>query len=102
MEDDSGNWFRSYGKENCEFDEYGLNATRHACINDLPIDASERKFHRPLGHRPGDHPGLSSLVFDRRCDSQQNSRPGIVIITVVMDEIRAFINLLTSRVLIIG
>ena len=35
--DDSGNWFRSYGNENWEFDENGLMANRFACINDLPI-----------------------------------------------------------------
>lgn len=59
--DDSGNWFRSYGNENWEFDENGLMAHRFACINDLPIQASERKFHWPLGRRPDDHPGLSQL-----------------------------------------
>ncbi|KIH83690.1 DUF1348 family protein [Pseudomonas batumici] len=59
--DDSGNWFRSYGNENWEFDENGLMSNRHACINDMPIKASERKFHWPLGRRPDDHPGLSDL-----------------------------------------
>ena len=59
--DDSGQWFRSYGNENWEFDENGLMANRFACINDLPIQASERKFHWPLGRRPDDHPGLSEL-----------------------------------------
>ena len=59
--DDSGNWFRSYGNENWEFDGNGLMANRFACINDLPIQASERKFHWPLGRRPDDHPGLSDL-----------------------------------------
>lgn len=59
--DDSGNWFRSYGNENWEFDENGLMANRFACINDLPIQASERKFNWPLGRRPDDHPGLSEL-----------------------------------------
>ncbi|WP_053156750.1 nuclear transport factor 2 family protein [Pseudomonas sp. Pf153] len=59
--DDSGNWFRSYGNENWEFDENGLMRNRYACINDLPIQASERKFHWPLGRRPDDHPGLSEL-----------------------------------------
>ena len=59
--DDAGNWFRSYGNENWEFDENGLMAIRHACINDLPIQASERKFFWPLGRRPDDHPGLSEL-----------------------------------------
>lgn len=59
--DDAGNWFRSYGNENWEFDENGLMAVRHASINDLPIQASERKFHWPLGRRPDDHPGLTAL-----------------------------------------
>ncbi|TDB57269.1 DUF1348 family protein [Photorhabdus khanii] len=59
--DDSGNWFRSYGNENWEFNEDGLMYNRYACINDLPIKESERKFHWPLGRRPDDHPGLSDL-----------------------------------------
>jgi hypothetical protein len=59
--DDSGNWFRSYGNENWEFDDDGLMKNRYACINDLPIKESERKFHWPLGARPADHPGLSDL-----------------------------------------
>jgi uncharacterized protein len=59
--DDSGNWFRSYGNENWEYDEHGLNRVRHACINDLPIAERERKFHWPLGRRPDDHPSLSDL-----------------------------------------
>ena len=59
--DASGNWFRSYGNENWEFDQNGLMANRFACINDLPIKACERKFHWPLGRRPDDHPGLSDL-----------------------------------------
>ena len=59
--DDSGNWFRSYGNENWEFDEQGLMARRFACINDLPIREADRKFHWPLGRRPDDHPGLSEL-----------------------------------------
>ncbi len=59
--DDAGNWFRSYGNENWEFDANGLMAVRHASINDLPIKADERKFHWPLGRRPDDHPSLSDL-----------------------------------------
>src|SRR5262249_42151606 len=35
--DDSGNWFRSYGNENWEFDANGLMRRRLASINDLPI-----------------------------------------------------------------
>ena len=59
--DDAGNWFRSYGNENWEFDENGIMHHRYACINDLPIKESDRKFHWPLGRRPDDHPGLSDL-----------------------------------------
>jgi nuclear transport factor 2 (NTF2) superfamily protein len=59
--DDSGNWFRSYGNENWQFDANGLMAERHASINDLPIAVAERKFHWPQGRRPDDHPGLSDL-----------------------------------------
>jgi uncharacterized protein len=59
--DDSGNWFRSYGNENWEFDAHGLMRLRIASINDLPITTSERKYHWPLGRRPDGHPGLSDL-----------------------------------------
>jgi nuclear transport factor 2 (NTF2) superfamily protein len=59
--DDSGNWFRSYGNENWEFNDQGLMQRRFACINDLPIKELDRKFHWPLGRRPDDHPGLSDL-----------------------------------------
>jgi nuclear transport factor 2 (NTF2) superfamily protein len=59
--DDSGNWFRSYGNENWEFDEQGLMRLRFASINDLPIKESDRKYHWPLGRRPHGHPGLSDL-----------------------------------------
>ena len=59
--DDSGNWFRSYGNENWEFDEHGLMRLRFASINVLPIKESDRKYDWPLGRRPDDHPGLSDL-----------------------------------------
>lgn len=59
--DDSGNWFRSYGNENWEFEADGLMQRRFSCINDMPIKESERKFHWPLGRRPDDHPSLSDL-----------------------------------------
>jgi nuclear transport factor 2 (NTF2) superfamily protein len=59
--DDSGNWFRSYGNENWEFNAEGLMQRRLSCINDLPIKESERKFFWPLGRRPDDHPGLTEL-----------------------------------------
>lgn len=59
--DDAGNWFRSHGNENWEFDEAGLMRLRFASINDQPITESERKFHWQQGPRPADHPGLSDL-----------------------------------------
>jgi len=59
--DDSGNWFRSYGNENWEFDETGEMRRRIASINDLPIRDADRKYHWPLGRRPDDHAGLSDL-----------------------------------------
>lgn len=59
--DASGQWFRSYGNENWEFDEQGLMQARHASINDLPISPAERLFHWPQGRRPDEHPGLSEL-----------------------------------------
>ena len=59
--DDAGNWYRSHGNENWEFDANGLMTHRHASINDQPIKAEDRKFHWPQGRRPDDHPGLSDL-----------------------------------------
>ena len=59
--DDSGNWYRSYGNENWDFNPDGLMQLRLACINDLPIKEADRKYHWPLGRRPDAHPGLSAL-----------------------------------------
>jgi uncharacterized protein len=59
--DETGQWFRSYGNENWEFDANDLMTARHASINDLAIAVSERLFHWPSGRRPDDHPGLSDL-----------------------------------------
>ena len=61
--DDSGNWFRSYGNENWEFDEDGLMRRRLASINDLPIAEPDRRYHWSLGPRPAGHPELSDLGF---------------------------------------
>lgn len=61
--DASGQWYRSYGNENWEFDDDGLMAVRHASINDLAISESERRYYWPLGPRPEGHPGLSELGF---------------------------------------
>jgi uncharacterized protein len=59
--DAAGQWYRSYGNENWEFDEKGLMKRRHASINDLAIAESERLFRWPMGRRPDNHPGLSAL-----------------------------------------
>jgi uncharacterized protein len=61
--DDAGNWFRSYGNENWEFEQDGLMRHRIASINDLPIRAADRKYFWPQGRRPDDHPSLSDLGF---------------------------------------
>jgi nuclear transport factor 2 (NTF2) superfamily protein len=59
--DAAGQWFRSYGNENWEFDENGLMAYRHASINDLKIAEAERKLRWPQGRRPDEFPGLGEL-----------------------------------------
>ena len=61
--DAAGKWFRAYGNENWEFDDEGLMRVRHASINDVAIQESERKYRWPQGRRPDDHPGLSDLGF---------------------------------------
>src|SRR6202789_1597681 len=60
-QDEGGQWFRSYGNENWEFDSDGLMTVRHASINDLAITADDRLFHWPSGRRPDDHASLSEL-----------------------------------------
>ena len=42
--DDSGQWYRSHGNENWEFDAAGYMKYRYASINDQPIKESERKL----------------------------------------------------------
>ena len=59
--DSNGQWFRSYGNENWEFDGDGLMVVRHASINDLAITEADRHFRWAQGRRPDDHPGLSEL-----------------------------------------
>jgi nuclear transport factor 2 (NTF2) superfamily protein len=56
--DASGQWWRSYGNENWEFDAHGLMRRREASINDLLIDVSERRIlgPRPEGERNGEIP----------------------------------------------
>ncbi|MFT5041922.1 MAG: nuclear transport factor 2 (NTF2) superfamily protein [Hyphomicrobiaceae bacterium] len=58
-QNDAGDWIRSYGNENWEFDEDGLMSWRQASINDVPIRESERRFRWDMTKpRPMDHPGL--------------------------------------------
>jgi len=59
--DDAGQWYRSYGNENWEFDEQGFMRRRIASINDLPIGEKDRKYQWILGRRPDGHPSLSDL-----------------------------------------
>jgi nuclear transport factor 2 (NTF2) superfamily protein len=59
--DNTGQWYRSYGNENWEYNEQGVMRHRHASINDLPIKEDDRLHHWPLGRRPDGHPGLSQL-----------------------------------------
>ena len=59
--DDSGQWYRSYGNEQWEFDDDGYMQRREASINDRPIAENERLFRWDRGPRPPDHPGLSEL-----------------------------------------
>jgi hypothetical protein len=61
--DDAGQWYRSYGNENWEFNDDGLMINRHASINDKPIAEAERKYRWPAGRRPDGHPELSELGF---------------------------------------
>lgn len=59
--DDSGQWFRSYGNENWEFNAAGLMQKRIASINDLPIGESERKLLWDGAERPDDYASLSEM-----------------------------------------
>ncbi|TAL27367.1 MAG: nuclear transport factor 2 family protein [Aquabacterium sp.] len=42
--DHEGRWWRSHGNEQWEFDERGLMRRREASINDVSIQAADRKF----------------------------------------------------------
>jgi nuclear transport factor 2 (NTF2) superfamily protein len=48
--DQEGQWWRSYGNENWEFDECGLMTKRFASINDMRIAASELRIAIDPGH----------------------------------------------------
>jgi nuclear transport factor 2 (NTF2) superfamily protein len=53
--DVDGQWWRSYGIELWEFDDEGYMRRREASINDVRIDAAERRIHgpRPEAERAG-------------------------------------------------
>jgi len=59
--DKTGQWWRSYGNENWEFDENGLMMVRHASINDLIIKESERKLTWKGDVRPDNWARLSEM-----------------------------------------
>jgi uncharacterized protein len=60
--DNSGQWYRSHGNEQWEFDAVGLMRRREASINDVRISVADRKFQwEPFGPRPAEHPGLTDL-----------------------------------------
>lgn len=44
--DEKGQWWRSHGNEQWQFNEIGLMETRDASINDVPIKESERRYFR--------------------------------------------------------
>src|SRR3954464_12703663 len=52
--DAGGQWWRSYGNEQWEFDEHGLMRRREASINDVRIEESDRRI---FGPRPEDARG---------------------------------------------
>ena len=45
--DAEGQWWRSHGNENWEFDAHGLMRRREASINDVAITAAERRITGP-------------------------------------------------------
>lgn len=53
--DESGQWWRSYGNENWEFDDRGLMRRREASINDLAISADERRIFGARTEADADH-----------------------------------------------
>ena len=58
----SGQWLRSFGNENWEFNEKGLMQRRIASINDIAISEEDRLFHWEWKTpRPDNHPDLSAL-----------------------------------------
>lgn len=52
----AGQWWRSYGNENWEFDEHGLMRRREASINDVQIEESDKRLFGP--REDGDSNGI--------------------------------------------
>jgi len=59
--DAAGQWYRSYGNENWEFDGQGTMKKRIASINDLKIAVHERKLLWNGNVRPDGYPSLSEM-----------------------------------------
>jgi nuclear transport factor 2 (NTF2) superfamily protein len=58
--DAAGQWYRSYGNELWEFDDDGVMHRREASINDVPIDAADRRI---FGPRPPEEHGVDFPLF---------------------------------------
>ena len=58
--DVNGQWWRSYGNEQWEFDENGYMRRREASINDARIDESERRI---FGPRPEPERGQTFPIY---------------------------------------
>ena len=61
--DAQGQWWRSFGNELWEFDENGLMRRREASINDMKIEAADRRLTWELGTRPTEWPSLTEMGF---------------------------------------
>jgi len=59
--DKSGQWWRSYGNENWEFNENGLMKKRFASINDFAISKNDRKLLWEGDKRPQEYKSLSQM-----------------------------------------
>ena len=59
--DDQGQWWRSYGNENWEFNDQGQMRVRFASINDVAITHKERKLLWDTPTRPDNYPSLSAM-----------------------------------------